>query len=169
MFATRSSGGRRDRHESTADAAPPSARLVRVPDLEPEEVAPSVDEDVEDPPPRKSDIRELRPVRQSEDVAVVKVTARRLDEAAEPALRSAFLSAWNRGITVLVVDLSDVVYVDSLGLSALIALQRSRPSGTRIVVAGMCDFVRDIFEVTQAVHMFDVYASAQAALLNLAA
>jgi anti-anti-sigma factor len=60
--------------------------------------------------------------------------------------------------------LSNVVYVDSFGVSALIAIARSRPRGTRIVVSSLCEYVRDVFEVTGVFKMFDVFANATTAM-----
>jgi anti-sigma B factor antagonist len=118
---------------------------------------------------RNSDIRELRPSSVTESVVVIRLAARRLDWAAEPTLRAIFAAAWHRRASTVVLDLSDVVYVDSLGLSALIAQHRNRPRGARIVVCSLAEQVRDVFEVTRLVSMFDVFASAEAAVGSLAA
>jgi len=97
------------------------------------------------------------------NIEVVKIEARKLDSSSSASLRTAVTKAWERGATVVALDMSDVIYVDSLGISALISEQRRRPSGSRIVLCGLTDYVQDVLEVTQLVRVFDVYADAEAA------
>lgn len=100
-------------------------------------------------------------------IDVVKVEARKLDSSAAAPLRTKMTEAWETGATVVVLDLSDVVYIDSLGISALISAQRRRPAGSRIVLCSLCDYVRDVLEVTQIIRVFDIYATAEAATTAL--
>ena len=85
------------------------------------------------------------------------------------SLRPLLQACWERGATVVVLDMGEVVFIDSLGISALISEQRRRPPGTRIVVAGLCDYVRDVFEITQLFQVFDVFLTADAATATHAA
>jgi anti-sigma B factor antagonist len=102
-------------------------------------------------------------------VEVIRIRTRRLDGGTCLQIRPLLSAAWKRGARTVVIDLSDVVFIDSLGISALISEQRRRPEGARIVVSSLGDFVRDVFEVTQLFQIFDVFASAEAAVASLAA
>jgi anti-sigma B factor antagonist len=93
---------------------------------------------------------------------VVKLDARKLDSSSSSALRDAVTSAW-RNASVIVLDLSNVIYIDSLGISALISEQRRRPNGGKIVLCSLTDYVQDVLEVTQLIRVFDIYADVEAA------
>ena len=101
-------------------------------------------------------------------IEVVKLGSRKLDSSAAASLRTKMEAAWESGATIVVLDLIDTVYIDSLGISALISAQRRRPTGNRIVLCSLCDYVRDVLEVTQIIRVFDIYASAEAATTALA-
>jgi len=100
---------------------------------------------------------------------VLRIKTRRLDGSTCLALRPQLSAVWKRGVTTVIIDMSEVVFLDSLGISALISEQRRRPPGTRIVVSSLCDFVRDVFEVTQLFEVFDVFSDSDAAVAALAA
>ncbi len=95
-------------------------------------------------------------------LAILKFPQRRLDGSSAVVLRPQVAAAWQNGSTVVALDLSDVAYIDSLGISALISEQRRRPKGSRIVFCSVGDYVRDVLEVTQLVGVFDIYANAAA-------
>jgi anti-sigma B factor antagonist len=103
------------------------------------------------------------------NVFVVKLEGRKLDSGAAAPLRSKMSKAWESGASIAVLDMTDVTYIDSLGISALISEQRRRPAGHRIVLCSLCDYVRDVLEVTQIIRVFDIYASADAATAALSA
>jgi anti-anti-sigma factor len=107
--------------------------------------------------------------REAEGVQVIRIPTRRLDGTTCLALKPLFAAAWKRGASTVVLDMGDVVFVDSLGISALVAEQRRRPRGTRIVVSSLNDFVRDVFEVTQLFQLFDVFGTSSAAVSSVAA
>lgn len=102
-------------------------------------------------------------------VEVIRIRTRRLDGATCLQIRPLLSAAWKRGARTVVIDMSEVVFIDSLGISALISEQRRRPEATRIVVSALGDFVRDVFEVTQLFEIFDVFATSEAAVASLAA
>lgn len=101
-----------------------------------------------------------------QQIKVVKVPTRRLDATAASTLRGLIEGAFVQGATVLVLDMSEVAYIDSLGLSVLVVEHRRRPEGTRIVLAGMNEYVREVCEITQMYRLFDVYETASAALAS---
>ena len=65
----------------------------------------------------------------------------------------------------LVVDLSDVTYIDSAGLAALIqAMQKVEGYGGKFVLAGLQETVRSIFEISRLDQVFQIFPDADAAL-----
>src|SRR6476659_3620151 len=65
----------------------------------------------------------------------------------------------------LVVDLSEVTYIDSAGLAALIeAMQKVEGYGGKFLVAGLQETVRSIFEISRLDQVFQIFPDADAAL-----
>ena len=65
----------------------------------------------------------------------------------------------------LVVDLSEVTYIDSAGLAALIqAMQKVEGYGGKFMLAGLQETVRSIFEISRLDQVFQIFPDAQAAL-----
>jgi anti-anti-sigma factor len=95
---------------------------------------------------------------------IVKPPFRRLDAAAAQPLRGLMQSAWLRQQEVVALDLTDVAYIDSLGLSTLVAEYRQKPSTGKIVMFGLTEYVREVFEITRMSVMFEIFESASAVL-----
>jgi anti-sigma B factor antagonist len=65
----------------------------------------------------------------------------------------------------LVVDLSEVTYIDSAGLAALIeGMQKVEGYGGRFLLAGLQETVRSIFEISRLDQVFQIFPNADAAL-----
>ncbi len=94
---------------------------------------------------------------------IVTVQHRRFDFSVGRSFRDRLQRAWAAGATTIALDFSECVSIDSLGVSILVAAHRERPAGTRIVVCGLGEAVREVLEITQLHRIFDVYASANAA------
>ena len=67
----------------------------------------------------------------------------------------------------MVVDLSDVTYIDSAGLAALIeAMQKVEGYGGKFLLAGLQETVRSIFEISRLDQVFQIFPDVDAALAN---
>jgi anti-sigma B factor antagonist len=65
----------------------------------------------------------------------------------------------------LVVDLSGVSYIDSSGLAALIeAMQKMDGFGGKLVLAGLQENVRPIFEIARLDQVFVIFPDVEAAV-----
>ena len=65
----------------------------------------------------------------------------------------------------LVVDLSEVSYIDSAGLAALIeAMQKVEGYGGKFMLSGLQETVRSIFEISRLDQVFHIFPDAAAAL-----
>lgn len=84
------------------------------------------------------------------------------DEAA--ALRSTLKNILSASKNIL-LDLSDVSYIDSGGLGTLVGVYSSaRAAGADIKLTGLGQRVRDVLQITKLVTVFEVYDSQQKAL-----
>lgn len=97
-------------------------------------------------------------------IEIVKPTFRRLDAAAAAPLRGLMQAAWLRQRSIVALDLTEVAYIDSLGLSTLVAEFRQKPVGAKIVLFGLTEYVREVFEITRMSVMFEIFESAPAVL-----
>lgn len=69
-----------------------------------------------------------------------------------------------RGWTRLVVDCSSVLFLTSLGLGALIRLDRQlRPSGGRLRLFGLQPDLRELFEITRIDRVVQIFESREQA------
>ena len=67
----------------------------------------------------------------------------------------------------LVIDLSDVSYIDSAGLAALIqAMQKVEAYGGKFFLAGLQETVRSIFEISRLDQVFQVFPDVDTALAS---
>ncbi len=73
-----------------------------------------------------------------------------------------------RRYEIWVIDLSEVEFIDSPGLSALISgLELARESNARLVLCSLRPSARLIFEITQLDRAFDIFESYDALLTTL--
>ena len=105
-------------------------------------------------------------VEPGDDVTVITITGE-LDLATVPAMRGALLGAADRGRR-LVLDLSGVTFIDSVGVGAVLhAKRRLAPQGAVAVVLAPDSYARVIFDVVGADRVLPVshdFAGALAAV-----
>jgi anti-sigma B factor antagonist len=101
---------------------------------------------------------------QDSDVHIVNIYGE-IDLYQAPRLRNLLLSILITGEEKLVVDLSDVEFMDSSGLGAITAaFSRLRKSGGKLKIAGAAGIVKKVFEITNMHTFFDMYESSEEAL-----
>lgn len=104
-------------------------------------------------------------------VTVIAVTGR-IDQSSADPFRVALephLLACDREGAALVLDLSGVEYISSVGLRALmLAARQVTAQGGRIAVAGLQALVKEIFEISRFHLVFKVFDSTDAAVEALA-
>ena len=89
----------------------------------------------------------------------------RLDSLIAPDLKAEFLILSQPDVETLVLDLSEVDYIDSAGLSALLLARRQQVSHDGdIRIVGASDSVRSLLELTQLDRVFPIYPSIEEAL-----
>jgi anti-sigma B factor antagonist len=88
-----------------------------------------------------------------------------VDLARSPSLRSRLGKILGESPTRLVVDLSQVPYMDSSGVATLVeAVQQCRARNCDLFLAGMQDRVRSVFEIARLDTVFTITADTNSAL-----
>lgn len=114
---------------------------------------------------------------QADDMGPVEVTTRQeggftvvavkgeVDLYSSPKMRDALLAGASRKSPQLIADLSGVSYMDSSGIATLVeALKLTRKHSGRMVVAGLSDRVREVFELARLDSVFELSPSVESVL-----
>ena len=106
----------------------------------------------------------VRQVHWNDDAAVVEA-AGEIDLNASPDFQQELLALLDRRPTALVVDLSDVPYMDSSGVASLVkVLSRARTADIRLALAALTPRVRSVLEITRLDTVFELHDTVQEAL-----
>ncbi len=66
--------------------------------------------------------------------------------------------------TAIHLNLRDVEFVNSSGLGALVSIMKEvRLNRGRLTLSDMADYVREIFDITQLSHIFEIYTTEEEA------
>jgi anti-sigma B factor antagonist len=96
--------------------------------------------------------------------AILRPTGR-MDVESSPSVRQAILDLAGQGITALVVDLSQVDFMDSSGLSALVSgMKTLRKSGGRLSICNANAQIRTALRLTMLDRVFPIYENTAKAL-----
>ncbi|GAA2435543.1 anti-sigma factor antagonist BldG [Actinomadura vinacea] len=102
--------------------------------------------------------------RAEKDLTVVKISGE-IDVFTSPRLRENLLDIIDNGALHLVVDLSDVTFLDSTGLGVLVGIyHRLRARDGSMSFMGVNDRVRRVFHVTQLTKIFVLHRSLEEAV-----
>ena len=100
------------------------------------------------------------------NVRTVAVDGPRLDARASRVVLAAAEAAFPAAPGVLVLDMSRVDFLDSLGIAALVTIRRRAPAGVRVVLAGLTPYVHTAARLVRLHEVFDVFVDANAARLS---
>lgn len=110
---------------------------------------------------------ELSIDRTDNGVVVVAVSGE-IDMNTSPEVRSVLSPLFTEKPRALVVDLSEVNYMDSSGIATLVeGLQWSHRSEIPFRLSGMTAAVKDVFEMARLESLFEIFESREAALQDL--
>jgi anti-sigma B factor antagonist len=105
---------------------------------------------------------------QGPDGVVVVVVQGDTDLHVAPELRERLTRTIDAGTTAIVVDLSDVTFVDSMALGVLLgATKRMRAAGGRLRLVVVRPETRRIFEITLLDRVLEIDATREEALANV--
>lgn len=102
--------------------------------------------------------------RVEKDLTIVKISGE-IDVFTSPRLREMLLEIIDDGAAHLVVDLSEVTFLDSTGLGVLVGIyHRLRARDGSMSFMGVNDRVRRVFHVTQLTKIFVLHRSLEEAI-----
>jgi anti-sigma B factor antagonist len=98
---------------------------------------------------------------------VVKILAARLDAESAPEIKRR-IGDWIRsGHRRLVLDLSDVEYIDSSGLHTLVFALKQLGSYQDLAISGPRDAVVNMFKLTRLYQIFNIFSDSEEAIAAL--
>ena len=99
-----------------------------------------------------------------EDQTAVLSIAGEVDMFSSPTARNAIMELVKQRVPKVIVELSGVSYMDSSGVATLIeGLQLCHKYNGTLVVAGLRDNVREVFELTRLDKIFKIFQDVEAA------
>jgi anti-sigma B factor antagonist len=99
---------------------------------------------------------------------IIRPLEARLDAAAAPVFKASVATLIQAGEEMILLDLSEVDFIDSSGLGALVSLlKRMSPAGT-LAVCGLRSAAVDMFRLTRMDKVFRIFSSRAEALTALA-
>jgi anti-sigma B factor antagonist len=102
-------------------------------------------------------------------VSLVQVASERIDAHNSDAMKERIKQLFDEGARDVLVDLHEVVFIDSSGLGALVSVfKRAMTCRGRLALAGLREQVRSMFELTRLNRVFDIYATVDEAVSSFA-
>lgn len=95
----------------------------------------------------------------------LKVDEEKLDSTISPDLKSEFLTIHGQGIKNIIVDLSDVKYIDSSGLSAILVGNRVfGESNGSFILTGVSDHAMKLIKISQLDSVLEILPTVEEAV-----
>ena len=106
----------------------------------------------------------VRDIKREDDNTIIALTGD-VDMKHSMSLRDIIITELDPKPAALLIDLSQVSFMDSSGLAVIIeALQRTNKAKTKLKLFGMKQQVRNIFEIARLEKVFQIYETEQEAL-----
>jgi len=90
---------------------------------------------------------------------IVTVNVERIDAAMAIQFKEDMRSETESGASRVILDLSEVMFIDSSGLGAIVAAMKQLGSSRKLDLAGLSPMVDKVFRLTRMDTVFDLYAS----------
>ena len=102
-----------------------------------------------------------------EERATLLVREERIDAHNSGELKACLLELFEKNVALLAVDLSQVRFIDSSGLGALLAgYKNANLRHARLVLVGVQPRVQSMFELTRLHHVFEMVGGIDDVLIN---
>jgi anti-anti-sigma factor len=102
--------------------------------------------------------------RDEKNIMIISVSGR-LDLGSGNRLKEEIKSVLTTGMTSIHLNLKEVEFVNSSGLGALVSIMKEiRIHRGRLTLSDMADYVREIFDITQLSHIFEIFTTEEEAL-----
>ena len=93
------------------------------------------------------------------DALVIRVRETRIDAAVAIAFKEAMRAATSGAEPRVVLDLGDVLFLDSSGLGAVVAVMKHLGPGRRLELAALTPAVEKVFRLTRMDSVFIIHAA----------
>ncbi len=101
----------------------------------------------------------------NEQYSILKLHEEKLDSPLSPALKSEFVTLNAEGIKNIIIDLAEVKYVDSSGLSALLVGNRIyNEDGGIFILASLNDHVMKLIKISQLNNVLNLLPTVEEAI-----
>ena len=105
-------------------------------------------------------------VRQRDGIVVIDLRGE-IDSFGEVALNAAYAEAKTLNASSILLNFKDVNYINSTGIALIVGLiAQARKAGHKLMVSGLSDHYREIFEVTRLSDFMTIFPDEEAALKN---
>ncbi|MEM6758088.1 MAG: STAS domain-containing protein [Pseudomonadota bacterium] len=101
---------------------------------------------------------------QSGELYIVTVKSARIDAAVAIEFKDAMREQTDNDFPSIVLDLSQVEFIDSSGLGAIVASMKNLGSDRSLILAGLTPNVEKVFRLTRMDSVFSVFPSLERAL-----
>ncbi|CUU03963.1 anti-anti-sigma factor [Candidatus Thermokryptus mobilis] len=106
--------------------------------------------------------------RPKKSVIVFKIGEKKIDALNSPELKAEFLALCQSGVKFLIVDLSQVEYCDSSGLSALLfCRRRMNENKGEVMLVGVRDKILNLMRIARIDSIFNFSGSVEEALSKI--
>ena len=103
-------------------------------------------------------------VRQQPGAAVIDLQGE-IDAVAAPALNAAYAEAEQSNPEVILLNFSDVDYINSTGIALIVGLlAKARAAHRRLIVCGLSEHYVEIFQITRLADFMTIFPSEASAL-----
>jgi len=105
--------------------------------------------------------------RSEDNLQVVSVHDSRIDAAVALEFKEAMRTTTEGGSETVVLDLSEVQFIDSSGLGAIVASMKHMGQSRKLALAGLTPTVEKVFRLTRMDSVFSVFPTLDGALTEL--
>ncbi|CAN5562844.1 hypothetical protein BH10BAC6_BH10BAC6_10280 [soil metagenome] len=107
-------------------------------------------------------------VEQDDELVTFTLKEPRLDSTTAPEVKSELLILLQERIKAIIIDLSNVEFCDSQGLSALLLANRQmKESEGFVLLVGVNEHVRGLLRISQIEYLFEFFDTTEAAAASL--
>ena len=106
-------------------------------------------------------------IKKEKNVMVIKPLERRLEARGAKDFRNAMEQSINAGNNLLVVDLSNVDFIDSNGLNAIVFGLKLIGQGGNLALSGVKNTIKSLLRLTRMNHLFKIFETQEDAVKGL--
>lgn len=99
-----------------------------------------------------------------DNYTIIKIGDEKVDTTIAPELKSEFMTLSQEGTKSLIIDMSEVKYMDSSGLSALLVGNRSFTANGAFVLYNVTDHVMKLIKISQIDKVMTIVPSKEEAV-----